>query len=84
MNKLKPCPFCGGIEIDTHKYCEKTWLMCRECFIETKPFDTEQEAINFWNTRANDKCPICNGEVERVFAAIHEANENAKSDRSNS
>ncbi len=66
---LKPCPFCGGrahiwkVEPRLHRpsrnndYC----VVCNECdllfgFDEDYGgiFDTEQEATEAWNRRAND------------------------------
>jgi Lar family restriction alleviation protein len=47
MNKLKPCPFCGGKDIRFFK----SWLRCEKCGCETDFYSTVAEAIEAWNTR---------------------------------
>ncbi len=58
MAELKPCPFCGSsAEISqTYRY---TWVVgCSNdncpCWCGTE-FDTKEDAMNFWNTRAPEK-----------------------------
>lgn len=60
MNELKPCPFCGSIEVQAYwtpdeygldgtKYwgagCKRCVGMIEECF------STKEKAIKAWNTR---------------------------------
>ena len=52
--QLRPCPFCGG---EANIYQMHFWgttytCECSNCGIETKPMDTEAEAIEAWNRRA--------------------------------
>ena len=51
MEKLKPCPFCGGKNIrvwntSTH------WVSCDDCLASTACALTEEEAVRYWNRRA--------------------------------
>jgi Lar family restriction alleviation protein len=55
-DKLKPCPFCGGDNVDVFNW-EVTFqgdyfkAYCKDCDFELKPQRTEEEAIKAWNTR---------------------------------
>lgn len=55
MEKLKPCPFCGG-EPEMINYSEHEWLVnCPECCGMVERWrETEKEAAEQWNRRAND------------------------------
>ena len=57
--ELKPCPFCGS----TGKMHEKglnTWVVecsnnqCMASYMIGWDYDTEEEAAEAWNRRAND------------------------------
>lgn len=50
-DKLKPCPFCGGKAIIDG--CDDTlWIViCKECNASIGYKETEQEAIDAWNSR---------------------------------
>lgn len=67
---LKPCPFCGGeysigddyrpvvyftkpVNGVEYRYCE-----CHDCGIRTADCDTELDAIEAWNTRAEMPQPV--------------------------
>ena len=56
MSELLPCPFCGGeAEILTAESMHGGYLsgiMCNDCRSRGDVYDTEAEAIEAWNTRA--------------------------------
>lgn len=63
LNKLKPCPFCGG-EATLQRYFDTYeeiafYVTCSGEFCEVSPttndFRTEQEAIEAWNQRAEEE-----------------------------
>ena len=54
MDKLKPCPFCGG---EAAFLGETQSIKCKQCggmFIVTNPFTTRLEAKEAWNRRVTD------------------------------
>ncbi len=56
--KLKPCPFCLGKAV-LGSNDKGHWAGCvnSECFVQTRAFYTEEEAVKAWNTRAADENP---------------------------
>ena len=49
-DELKPCPFCGGTELQIqHK--NSFYIICTECGIKLGFFKAPQEAIDAWNKR---------------------------------
>lgn len=59
-NELLPCPFCGGeAEILTAESMNGGYLfgiMCNDCRSRGDVYDTEAEAVDAWNTRAERTC----------------------------
>ena len=64
MKELKPCPFCGSKKV--HMYSDKDPTLhgfIHLCTIdndvmvkiESRLFPSEEDAINAWNRRADDK-----------------------------
>lgn len=62
MEKLEPCPFCGGkgmladvctSKTSYHPY-QRTYrrVLCTVCGASTKPYGTEKKAVEEWNRRA--------------------------------
>lgn len=56
--QIKPCPFCGGNEIDVYHVTAFDYYksVCRKCKIEIKA-KTEQEVMKLWNSRARPPLP---------------------------
>ena len=59
QEELKPCPFCGGegcVQKHVFKgYIDTFGVVCLDCCCGTRQFyETEAEAIECWNRRADD------------------------------
>lgn len=63
--ELKPCPFCGGEEIEIIKGHDGTtcWVSCGECGAQVDSAAEYNEIIKEWNTRhaQQPKCETCGG-----------------------
>ena len=58
MNELKKCPFCWGeAYIQDWSMMERSRykVACNQCDVETPIYETEHEAIEAWNRRANSE-----------------------------
>lgn len=55
MIELKPCPFCGGVAFLQEGMMEDYRVECFYCFAHTFYEDSEEEAIEAWNRRADDE-----------------------------
>lgn len=65
MEKLKPCPFCGG-KADVWRTNYHVYIQCENFCMDDRfehlvqvSGDTEEQALEAWNRRANDE--HCNG-----------------------
>ena len=61
MNKLKPCPFCGGkasICIDEENmekgFAHKWYIVCDSCATCSGMAVSEKKAVEAWNRRADN------------------------------
>lgn len=52
---LKPCPFCGSLEIgmDSDEYCQDVlhWCCCMRCGVEGPARQSRRFAIKKWQSR---------------------------------
>lgn len=51
MKELKPCPFCGG-EAEMQHAMGEWWALCPICKANVDGKNTEQRAVEAWNSRA--------------------------------
>lgn len=66
MGELKPCPFCGGEAKTSNERFERTllsWVYCTSCGSAGGYRNTEQEAIEAWNTRVK-LALVCDGQCD--------------------
>ena len=62
MNKLKPCPFCGGeakVESDTWRDVGVMHCVECECGVSTGVYETVEEAVEHWNRRIKEEPTNC-------------------------
>ena len=53
--KLKPCP-CGSKNVGLFNDGDGAyWCQCRDCLNQSMATDNEDDAIYFWNRRADSK-----------------------------
>ena len=52
--KLKQCPFCNG-KAEIESMLSGFYASCKECYTESRVFDTEAEVVEAWNKRHSDK-----------------------------
>lgn len=57
IEELKPCPFCGGADIEYHEYTDVTGYRCVQCEAAGPytEYRTKEKAAILWNTRTTDK-----------------------------
>ena len=54
MSKLKRCPFCGGEAIRKLYSGAFYSVKCTKCWTETNTYFGVNDAVDAWNTRANE------------------------------
>lgn len=76
MTDMKPCPFCGGKpELGSYSRFGNWIVVCSKCEAETQIYETEQEAIEAWNTRQVED--ELNKEIKRLREALESIKEMA-------
>lgn len=51
--KIKPCPFCGCVELDFCRTNEvASWVECTFCGGQTQHAAKREDAIRLWNKRS--------------------------------
>lgn len=54
MTELKPCPFCGWLDITILCYgMSKYKVICTKCHIQTQ-IDTMDKVVETWNRRVKE------------------------------
>ena len=78
MDRLKPCPFCGSIDIKLWgNHRDSFWFRCNKCS-SIDSYDTERQAVRAWNKRvAIPSAEPCEDAISRQ-AAIKSIEERAK------
>lgn len=54
MVELKPCPFCGGHNMNVRYLWCRPYIICDKCHAKTPCYNTFNAAIEAWNRRAED------------------------------
>ena len=60
-NELKPCPFCGGKDIEGHHVEDAYYERCNGCGAEGPPIHGPRDDGTDWNTRQSPKAMIAEG-----------------------
>ena len=50
-DELKPCPFCGSVNLSVLDYESRHRVECPFCGTRTGNYNSEQDAIEAWNRR---------------------------------
>lgn len=50
--ELKPCPFCGGTDLDALDMEGKHYVVCYDCALEGPFHDSRAAVVKAWNRRA--------------------------------
>ena len=57
--ELKPCPFCGGKDVQRVWKWDVCYVKCQACGARASRHWTTDEAIEAWNMRAEDGKSVC-------------------------
>lgn len=91
MSELKPCPLCGGEEINIRAVSfangsVQMWIECASCPAHTERTNDLDTAIEAWNTRAERTCRMtdrgecseCGAYIVRAWTEVHDFNGDMK------
>ena len=56
-DELKPCPFCGGDDLEVTDMDGDHYVLCHGCALEAPFHDSRAEAVAAWNRRAAIAAP---------------------------
>lgn len=73
----KPCPFCGGENIDTKYVWGMPYIICAKCHVQIPCYNNYKEALKAWNTRAESADKINKSKLGRAIDDAIRAYENA-------
>ncbi len=86
MEKLLPCPFCGGRSVlifdfsrkqnvtdgETWQKTKVWWIKCDDCQVSQWRFKSRQEAVEEWNTRFEANPSATNPVVDQKAGNIND------------
>jgi len=73
-NDKKPCPHCGGEPVSARDTTfGRYWIFCKKCLASSNRYESEEQAIEAWNKRAEqENCKPANVvEVIINYLKIH-------------
>jgi len=68
MENMKPCPFCGGEDIDlvTDMFGDDNYIViCKSCAAQV-PGETMGQAVKRWDTRSSKKKEVLKRKLEEL------------------
>lgn len=76
---LMPCPFCGHttqhFTFDQNEYGQSWEIICEGCGVTISVCDSQEEAIERWNTRAHRDAQTVKSENDLMLTCVCGAND---------
>ena len=70
---LKPCPFCGGDDLEVTDMDGDHYVLCHGCALEAPFHDSRAAVIAAWNTRAALAAPAVPPQKPLHIEALNDA-----------